>query len=285
LTPRTALTAPPAPQSPPAQEPSATTAAREAAEAALVRGRLCFEAVDFTCAEHELGLARAGPLSASAKVEALRLLAEIHLGREDRASARELCLDILLLDPAFAPTVWPEPWRAVLAEARRLAPDRAPPEVVPSWPANAARGAALEISAQVTDPSGVGRCELVVLPDGPRLRMRTDDGERWSTMLPVELVDAGVSLTIEAWDKLGNGPARAPDTGAFALTLAPPTAANAPIGPGDTPITSRWWFWTGLVVVAVGAGLGLGFAFAGDGKAASSALGDVNVVPQFPGQR
>ncbi len=245
---------------------------------ALARARLCLDAVDVPCARAELERALAGALSPEDRRVTLQLLVELRLAEGAYEDARALLGQLLELDPAFSPAAWPDEWRKVLAEARRLAPDRLPPTVEAELPASAAPGRAIAVEAVVTDPSGVGRVELHVVPGALRFRLQTADGETWRVTLPGEVVAApGLELRLEAWDRAGNGPSHFPPDGSHALAVD-----AAPVAPG-TPVTETWWFWTGVAVVAVGLSVGLAL-WLGDENDATGGLrtGDLVVTPTFP---
>jgi hypothetical protein len=248
-------------------------------EDALARARLCLDAVDVPCASAELERALAGDLDPAERQLALRLLAELRLAAGARDEARALCVELLALAPGFSPAAWPESWRAVLDEARRLAPDRLPPTLSAALPGSATPGDGVEIEAEAKDPSGVARVELVVAPGDLRFRLQTADGERWRVTVPGELVQTpGLQLRVEAWDRAGNGPAAFPADGAHTVVVAPAPEAAA------TPITETWWFWTGVAVVTAGLAVGLAVWLGGNGDDDADGLrtGDLRVTPTFP---
>jgi hypothetical protein len=235
----------------------------------LERGRVCWFALDLECAERELMDAHRERevLTPDQRVELLSLLAELNLSADRPESARTHLVELLNLEPTFSPK-WPAPWLVTLDEARRLAGDRLPPTITASLPATAKADKPLVISAQIRDPSGVARVEAAV--DERRIALSTTDGERWSTTLPRELVKAGLSIQILAWDRHHNGPATFPAAPHAVAIEAEPTPA----------ITSRWWFWASIAGAA-GLAVALGFALA-PSSSPSSSSGDLGIKLELP---
>jgi hypothetical protein len=60
------------------------------------------------------------------------------------------------------------------------------------------------------------------------------------------------------------------------------TAPPLPPATASTPITSRWWFWAGVVVLTAGTGTALAFALADDAPATPT-TGDLGVTLRLPG--
>jgi hypothetical protein len=281
------------PVPPPTHEAPTIPAAHDpvppSARAALERARICWEAVDLACAARELTLARAtlSDLEPAERLEVLRLSAELALAGDDREAARARCKDLLELEPRFAPTTWPEAWRTVLDEARRLLPDRLPPRITLDPPRSVPARKPVTLAVKVTDPSGAGRCELVLpatppatpeaLPAELRLPLATRDGETFELILPAERVrPPAVLFHVEAWDRAGNGPTRWPEVGSHALPVdAPPTVATP-------PLTERWWFWTAIGAVVVGGAVALALALDDAPAAAPGSSGDLAVTIELP---
>jgi hypothetical protein len=236
---------------------------------ALERGRICWFALDLPCAERELSAAHAErqALPLPQQIELLKLIAELRLSAEEPDRARSHLVELLDLEPTFAPK-WPAPWIATLDEARRLARDLLPPVVTATLPSSAKAGASLTVTAHVTDPSGVARVELAVASS--RFTMSTTDGELWSARVPRELVARGLEIQVLAWDRHGNGPVTFP---------AAPHAVAISAEPAP-PITSRWWFWASIAGAA-GLAVALGFALAPSDTAPSSS-GNLGIKLELP---
>lgn len=254
----------------------------------LERGRVCFHALDLDCAERELSAAHANrdALPPAARATLLALLAELHLAASRPDPARAHLVELLTLTPNFAPS-WPDTWLATLEEARRLAPDKLPPTLTAILPITATAHAPLPITAEAHDPSGLSRVELVIRRDAHqdrsasenRFALSTTDGARFSVTIAPELTAPGrLTLTLQAWDRHGNGPttfppaAEPPHTVTFASAIAGPTPSP--------PITERWWFWATLVGVT-GLAVALGFALAPTSDTPSR-TGDLGITLELP---
>jgi len=210
------------------------------AETPLERALLCWAALDAECAEAALVIVRAdlAALPPVDRVAALALSAEVALSADRGQAAREHLRAALELDPALAP-VWPDAWLAVLAEVRRMLPDRLPPTLRIELPAPLVPKRAARVHVHASDPSGVGR--VVVRVAGRELVCATTDGELWQTELPRDIVKLpDVILETVAADRLGNEASRVD-----VVPVAPP--APRP-GEATPPLTSRWWFWTAIGV-------------------------------------
>lgn len=249
----------------------------------LERGRICFFALDLACAERELDAAHASrdALPPASRATLLALLAELHLAALRPDVARAHLVELLTLDPTFAPS-WPEAWLATLEEARRLAPDKLPPTLSATLPTTATPLAPLTITADAHDPSGLSRVELVARraepPTEHRFALSTTDGARYTVILPRELTAPGrLTLTLLAWDRHGNGPTAFPPAAEPAHTVT--FAANAAPTPSP-PITERWWFWATLVGVT-GLAVALGFALAPTSDEPASS-GDLGITLELP---
>jgi len=253
----------------------------------LQRGRVCYEALDFICAERELTAARERIVlvdDVATRVEILQLAAEVTLALDKRAEAVDLLAELLVLAPDFRPpeAAWPATWREALAEARTRTPDGEPPEVRGELPPTARADEALEISVWAADPSGVVRVVLYIARDHTEapaaFAMASADGEVWRAIVPRELVrPPALALWVEAWDRLGHGPGRWGSEGqpwTIPVTLAPAPA---------TPVWGRWWFWTAVGAVVVG-GVVLAVALSGEGEVPTpgSPVGDARVILELP---
>lgn len=281
-----ALAVTPAAHAAPPPTPSPTSTLTPADH--LERGRVCFHALDLDCAERELTAAHAhrDALPPASRATLLALLAELHLAASHPDPARAHLVELLTLDPTFAPS-WPETWLTTLEEARRLAPDKLPPTLTATLPTSAPANAPLQITAEAHDPSGLSRVELVIRRDGQhdsptpenRFALSTTDGANFSVTLPTELTRPGRStLTLQAWDRHGNGPTTFPPAGevAHTLTFAAPITSPTP----SPPLTERWWFWATLVGVT-GLAVALGFALAPTSDTPASS-GDLGITLELP---
>ncbi len=249
------------------------TSARPNPLPALDRGRLCWHALDLPCAERELTLAHAerAELAAALRHELLRLLAELRLSSDAPDAARAHLVELLDLDPTFAPTAWPPEWLAVLDEARRLAPDRLPPTLSGALPTEAPPNRPLDIVITASDPSGLSRVELVAADK--RFVMSTTDGSTFAVKLPRELLVPGrLPLQIEAWDRHGNGPTQYP---------SPPHDVLIKPLPDSPALTERWWFWAVIGAAVAGTAVALAVALAPASSSPASS-GDLGITLELP---
>lgn len=249
----------------------------------LERGRVCYFALDLACAERELSAAytQRDALPPASRATLLALLAELHLAAERPDTARAHLVELLILQPTFSPS-WPSAWLQTLDEARRLAPDKLPPTLSATLPQTARANAPLELSAEAYDPSGLARVELLVrrpeaTPTEHRFALSTTDNARWTVTLPRELTAPGrLTVTLQAWDRHGNGPTVFPAADAHTIQCeAPPTTSTA-----APPLTERWWFWATLVGVT-GLAVALGFALAPDADTPDTS-GDLGITLELP---
>lgn len=246
--------------------------------AELDRARVCWAALDPECAESALQSVRAhlADLPPEQQIEALRLSAEVALSSEQAIEAHDHLLALLALDPRFAPPAWPGPWLEALARARAAAPDRLPPELTVTVPAEVRPKTNVAIEVRAHDPGGVARCELV-LADGTRVPLLSADGVVFRGELPKARVRAPELLVhIEASDRAGNL-ARWPTVAAHRIAVTAPIVK-------DPPLTSRWWFWTAIGAVVIGGTIGLVVALDGAAGAAGESVrqGDILLVLEFP---
>ena len=267
----------------PAETPEAPDTIDFAPAVRLERARVCLRVTDLACAAVELSAARAGAadLDDAGRVELERLTAEVALARGDDRGAAAALDALLARSPAWAPA--PEAATPALGDAlgaaRRRA-DHAPPELTVSAPgARVPAGKALRLDVAAADPSGVARVVLhVAVADGTvvDLAMGADAGGRFRAAVPAELVVVPeVRLWIEAWDGVGNGPARWGEPG------APQRVAVTPTDSGG--VTSRWWFWTAVGAGAVATGVMLAVLLSsGGGQGGGNEVGGVQIVPEFP---
>lgn len=230
-------------------------------EQQLSRARVCATDLDFECAERlcEELEAQLDQLPSDLALEALVLGAEVSLSMERWSVAEERLLRVLLRDPRFAPKTgaWPPRWRQAWEAARARVPDQEGPAIA-IGPIEGREGSDLVVRATVSDPSGVGRVSLFVLPSYQELVMTSTGGGSYFAVVPAaEVHPPSFSFWLEAFDLYQNGPSRA------GSVQAPLEARVHPPGPGmqvtaasaaSPPLTSRWWFWTGLGVAAAGVG-------------------------------
>ena len=244
----------------------------------LEEARVCWAALDLECAATRLAKVQShlDTLSPAEQREALRLLAEVALASDRLADAQSALVSLLERDPRFSPSGWPAPWLAALEAAKKAAPDRLPPELEVVLPGAVRPREAVVVEVRAHDPGGVARCELV-LADGFRVVLLSADGVLFRGEIPSDHVHVPEVLArIEASDRAGNL-ALWPAQGSQRVLVQRPPIAPQP------PITSRWWFWTGLGVVISGAVLAVVLAVDGS-SAASKAdrFGTLEVVPVFP---
>jgi hypothetical protein len=203
---------------------------------ALERARVRGAALDVECTERALIDARSGAdaLGDGARLEVWRLSAEVALTGEKTPEALDAIQRALAIDPRFAPA-WPPAWNEILLAARRLAPDRLPPDVSVTPPASAPEGKAISIEVTAIDPGGVGAVTLVVHTAAGEVTvaLQTADGERWRGVIPKALVKfPDVRWHVEATDRSGNGPSRWPATGLHVVPVVAPAPRRS--------ITERW---------------------------------------------
>jgi len=244
----------------------------------LDRARVCWAALDPECAEAALleVRARASELAPQLKIEALRLSAEVALATDRTGDAQMHLLALLELEPRFLPAAWPGPWLNALGRARAAAPDRLPPELSVTLPAEVRPKSSVAIEVHAHDPGGIARCELV-LADSTRIVLVSADGVVFRGEIPTAVVRVPeVLVRIEVSDRAGNL-ASWPAQGAHRLVVSPPPVVKAP------PLTSRWWFWTAIGAVVIGATVGLVMALGGDsGGTSEPVVGTIDLVAEFP---
>lgn len=232
----------------------------------LERARLCYEAMDYPCAERELLEARGAlaQLPHADAVAILRLSAEAALASDRRGDAETHLKALLERAPDFAvaSSAWPPAWRDVLAAVRKAMPDRTPPQLSVTASGEVERGQPLKVVVRAADRSGVGRVLLHVrrgTTPPEVLALSTQDGRLWTAEL-VAGAEPDIALWVEAWDLASNGPATWGSAAAprVVTVRAPPPdpppdgATDPPVGGArpETPLVQRWWFWT-LIGVGV----------------------------------
>lgn len=121
-------------------------------------------------------------------------------------------------------------WGPAMAAQR----DRKPPKITHTPVTQAVEGRALEIRAQIADPSGVFEPTLFYRSAGSREYLRATlvqtSGDYVAT-IPAAAVVGEIEYFVEAFDEQGNGPARA-GSPAKPLVVKVMSAAVAPTPPG-----------------------------------------------------
>lgn len=222
----------------------------------LERARVCYEAVDFACAEAELAAARAdsGSLTTAQAqtVDRMSAMTALALGKTDEARTHLKAL--LARQPDFVPAkgAWPAPWRELLEELRGIAPDRLAPTLSVRTPLEITLGQPFEVEVDAEDPSGIGGVTLHLGDGGQPLALATTNGRRWTVRVPgSRVVGSRLELWVVAVDQRGNS-ASAGSAG------APRIIHVAAPRPEPASVVDTWWFWTaigGAVLVATATGV------------------------------
>ncbi len=168
--------------------------------------------------------------------------------------------------------------------ATARAADRRPPTITHTPVKTATVGVSIVIKAQIEDRSGIFAAAVYVRAAGatkyvPIQMKKTPSG--FEAVIPAQRVIGDLEYFVEAFDTLGNGPARraSPDAPYTVRTARPtqrqvglPGPVTAPPDEGgradlllsdreqhreqdsdeDDSIFDRWWFWTLVGVVAAG---------------------------------
>ncbi|MDO9018448.1 MAG: hypothetical protein Q8S73_42410 [Deltaproteobacteria bacterium] len=130
-------------------------------------------------------------------------------------------------------------------------------------PAQHTAGVLLTLTAQITDPDRRAEALVLAYRAGSRglfrrLRTSRSAGVFSAAIPPEEVRPPVVEYYLEAVDPRGIAVASRGD--AFAPLRVVVPAAEA------TPITSRWWFWTGAAAVLAGVVVGTYFAVSGSSE-------------------
>ena len=164
---------------------------------------------------------------------------------------------------------WVRDGRPGVARASEGAPVERPVTIDHRSPAQQTAGVLLTLTAQITDPDR--RAEALVLAYRPGSRglfrrMRTSRSAGvFSASIPSEEVRPPVvEYYFEAVDPSGIAVASRGDAFAPLRVVVPQAEA--------TPITSRWWFWTGAAAVLAGVAVGTYFAVSGSSEPAPARL-------------
>jgi hypothetical protein len=164
-------------------------------------------------------------------------------------------------------------FQGVAERWRREAPAAAPPgegaraerpvTIDHRSPAQQTAGVALTLTAQITDPDR--RAEALVLAYRPgsrglfrRLRTHRSAGVFSATVPPEEVRAPVVEYYLEAVDPRGIAVSSRGDAFAPLRVVVPRAEA--------TPITARWWFWTGAAAVVAAVAVGTYFAVSGSSE-------------------
>lgn len=177
-----------------------------------------------------------------------------------------------------------------LFAAPAMAADTSPPVITHVPVAHAPEGQAISIRARIEDQGEIFAPSVYVRPVGAKefdnIAMRKVL-DAYEAIIRAEQVDGDLEYFIEAFDEVGNGPAREgspelpkrikiydpaegpPDAVAVA---PPPPAIVAPPPPpppqlinevpedpeeDDDSVVGKWWFWTIIGVAAAGAATGI----------------------------
>ena len=243
---------------------AAPEAGSPGAEEALQAGIEAYRRGDFDAAARDLdraarALEKDPPKAARAHLYLGFTL--VALGQEPQAEAeleRALKLDPSVDASSASPKIR-ELFGRVARRVGRGVKDTGAPEVRGVTALPVSEGTPLDFIAQVTDPSGVAAVRLQyrvrggstygVLPLAPAAPTQFA-----GQLQPAAAHPPGIEFFVEAWDRLGNGPARlgAPDRPLF-VEVRPAPKVERP-----TPFYERWWFWTGVgAAVAAGTAVAL----------------------------
>lgn len=158
---------------------------------------------------------------------------------------------------------WARDGRPGLARASDGARAERPVTIDHRSPAQQTAGVVLTLTAQITDPDR--RAEALVLAYRPgsrglfrRLRTSRSAGVFSASIPPEEVRPPVVEYYLEAVDPRGIAVSSRGDAFAPLRVVVPQAEA--------TPITSRWWFWTGAAAVLAGVAVGTYFAVSGSSE-------------------
>jgi hypothetical protein len=136
-------------------------------------------------------------------------------------------------------------------------------------PAQQPAGVALTLTAQITDPDRRAEALVLAYRQGSRglfrrLRTARSAGVFSASVPPEEVRAPVVEYYLEAVDPRGIAVSSRGDAFAPLRVVVPQ--------PEATPITSRWWFWTGAAAVLAGVAVGTYFAVSGSAEPAPARL-------------
>ena len=168
-------------------------------------------------------------------------------------------------------------------------PDTAAPRVLHEIVTKGVLGSTLDISAKLEDESGIFEPKVYFRRIGETefnaIDMLAKPNGFYVASIPATLVTRDVEYFVEAFDAMGNGPARhgtperphfikvstkveapagsgardlSPETAGMRSAVQPMAGTAAPVEQkqGGDSIVSKWWFWTIIVAVAAGATVG-----------------------------
>jgi hypothetical protein len=221
----------------------------EAASRALARARAAIEAVDYDAAVAAVRPLLASP-TASVRVSALELkaVADLLVGRQ--VEGRQSLEQLYTLSPAFLlhdPTLPPRVTSEFEAAAAKPRPRAVTPVLQPA-PGGPTR---FEIRAAGATRDVAVACRTS--PGEPFVAVPTQaSGGAWRFDLPRPSPSACHAVALDE-EGVAIGRLGTPMSPFEVRPRAAPAAAAAPAPASeDHPITTRWWFWTGVAAVVVG---------------------------------
>lgn len=165
-----------------------------------------------------------------------------------------------------------------LIPAAAAAQDGEPPAIEHTAKPSTPTGQGLVIEAQMRDPSGIFAPTVYVRTVGVdrsfvSIAMQAVGPELYRAEVPASRVRGRIQYFIEAFDEMGNGPARvgSPDAPLEVEAVEPPPLPKVETLPpkaavraeppeakdeDDGGILSTWWFWTLVGVAAAGGAAG-----------------------------
>jgi len=167
---------------------------------------------------------------------------------------------------------------AALAFVPQLArADTSPPRITHTPIEKAPLGAAILVKCEIVDESPIFAPSLLVRAKGTKefdtIDLKKTTSTTYEATIPAEQVTGDLEYVIEAFDEIGNGPARAgsPEQPLPIKTYDPKSAPAVPppvvvvtegdpavVPPAEGAATSsgglhtKWWFWTLLAGAAAG---------------------------------
>lgn len=164
---------------------------------------------------------------------------------------------------------------AALFAQPALAADTSPPRIQHVPIERAASGEALLVRCEITDDSAIFAPSLLVRGKGLKefdtLDLKRTSGNLYEATIPAEQVTGDLEYVIEAFDEIGNGPARvgSPESPLLIKVVDPSEIVPAPVvttTPGGPEVVAagppaassggglhtQWWFWTLIGGAAAG---------------------------------
>lgn len=159
-----------------------------------------------------------------------------------------------------------------------VAADTSPPRITHVPIERAPSGQALMVRCEIVDDSAIFAPSLLVRGKGTKefdtLDLKKTTGNLYEAIIPAEQVTGNLEYVIEAFDEIGNGPARVgspetplvievvdpsqmPPPAPVVTTQAPGPAVDVTAPPPATAGSSgglhtKWWFWTLIAGAAAG---------------------------------